>query len=30
MEIGQLLQALDVGVEWHNYSLALRGVLEIT
>ena len=30
MEIGQLMHALDVGVDWHNYSLALTEVLEIS
>ena len=23
MKIGQLVHALDVGVDWHSYSLAL-------
>ena len=29
MKMGQLMHALDVGVDRHNYSLALTEVLEI-
>ena len=30
MKTGQLVHALDVNVEGHNYSLAFSGVLEIS